>query len=145
MKAFGGSKEVSHVLIDFLAEISLVNCTAKNIGCLIKKLKYCPKENKKAQGEFSTNILNLFLKIIEKTMPIEVFSFSGEPFSGLEIAQLNKRIPKEGFGFFGWIRFSGRSIYTIFKFMSLKGSEIELYLKENVIYYSVNNLSLNKA
>ena len=70
----------------------------------------------------------------------EIFYFSGKPYSGIGLLAL-KELPKDGYCFCGSIRFehkgNGKEIMTIFKLGASKKREIEFFIKDGYLHYTV--------
>lgn len=144
MRKFKTNKELLSTLSGIITETARINIPVESMKEFIGELKICykcPNESK----DYITIILKSLIHMIKNKAPKEVFSFSGGSQSGIKVVS-KKSFPKEGYGFFGWIRFErtkGQSqeedIRRIFQLSAAKDKEIELSIKNNCLLYSVSD------
>jgi hypothetical protein len=85
-------------------------------------------------------ILDTVLAMLKSTSPQEVFVFKGNRESGINLS--SKPFPKDGYCFFGFLRFEPSVLHKnmcIYKFVSVSGSQISLFIRDGKLCYKVYN------
>ena len=135
-----GSAAFSRVL-DFVAKIPLRGSGFREFLCLLYD---------SPSPACAESILDSLTQIITQTSPNEFFVLNGGKQAGIAVGVLpNNNVPSAGYGFFGWIRLERRDqtvgesplMMTVYKLSAHKDCDIELYIKDQVLYYSVSVLS----
>ena len=124
-------------ITDFIIKTSEVNISSKSFKAFLGAIAHVRTFSKENETYLATSFKAL-LKITRQECRRDLFAFNGQPNSGLNI-QLKKEIPKDGFCFFGWIRYERpqNNKMCIFKLGLIKTHEIEFFLQDCFLHYSV--------
>ena len=146
LKKYKQNIENLNLIAGLFTETAIINIPVEIMKEFIGELKesyISPNESK----DYISVILDCLLQMIRNTAPKEIFSFNGGPRSGIGVVS-RKTLPKEGYGFFGWIRFERKikqnqsaeaTQMQIFQLAAAKDKEIEFSIKDNYLFYSVSD------
>lgn len=147
MRVFSSEIEFTKKIAGVLAETAISHIDSQNLKEFMKEMIFI-KQEYGSKFEYVGMILDSVLTMIKPFTQREFFIFSGENESGISLVEINS-FPPEGYCFFGWIRIEpnlkiSREPVTIYKFASKNEMEIELFLEDHFLYYSVriNNRTL---
>ncbi len=108
-----------------------------------------PSSSPGSQQTVVLTVLDSLLQILRAApAPRELFAFSGKPGCGIGLLA-RETLPKEGYCFCGWIRVERRdqsageedgSRMTVFKLGASKDREVELFVRDGFLSYSVSGL-----
>jgi len=142
MKKYKQRKETLSKISKLFTEMAAFNIPVEIMKEFLGELKTSytsPNESK----DYISTILDFLVQMVRTNTPKEVFVFYGEQQSGICLVAL-KNLPKEGYGFFGWIRIERKpqnatETSRIFQLSVYKDKDISFSIKENCFYYSVSD------
>ncbi len=97
IKRYRNSKPFMSELLSFVTDLGCINMRSEALKEFIGQIK------RTASPAHMLKTLDAMLTLLNTTFPKELFVMSGESSSGIVLVPI-KGMPKEGYGFFGWIR-----------------------------------------
>lgn len=124
-------------ITDFITKTMEINISSKSLKAFLGMLAHI-RTCTKAMEKYLIMSFKALVKITKSESRRDLFAFNGQPNSGLSLEQ-KKELPKDGFCFFGWIRYERPQCnrMCIFKLGLIKSHEIELFLQDSFLHYSV--------
>lgn len=117
-----------------MLELCVLGHEKDNLSDLLKSAMTYAENNDDCSTEYSVKIFNELCEWFNKSHPHNVFVFSKETESSIEL--ISKNIPKEGYGFFGWLNvedFNKRM--CIWKAHKTNKTNLELYILNKKLMY----------
>ena len=131
------------MLIEFLTSCMEINSSSLQIKEVIGRLVKASKNPTEDSEHLMLAIMNSLLQLMSREIRPDIIIFSGKSDSGIGMVTL-KTMPTDGYGFFGWIRIERNDLYfqnrkmCIFKLGCSKECELELFIENSCLNYSVN-------
>lgn len=135
--------ELAETLIKFCRDVIQIGASSSCLTQFIKPLNSKPGEIVNYES-LARVILSSLVFLLKEPAYKEVYVFSGRASSGMGLLS-RKGLPKEGFGFCGYVRLERNSQLhsarpmTVFKLGSSTNKEIELLIKDGYIAYRVHS------
>ena len=141
-------------LLEALAQLLCETCVAVTTPATMKK--FLRRSATLTTGdvtelEYSLLFLHAISVAIREKNHKEVFGFSDKGWSGVALTKF--MMPKEGYGFFGWIRLEGvycksttaEEELCVWRFLAENEYEVELMIVDRKLAYSVEDLKKKTA
>jgi hypothetical protein len=155
LRGFKDSRETLKSLVKLLADVMNVKCTGHTFKLLLRELVPYTTDPQ-ANESLVSAVLKAVLQMLKRGSHRhrEVLAFSNAPNSG--VGMVTTTLPRDGFGFFGWLRVEGESRSSpsetsseakmcIFQFSASKDKELELYIQDRMLCYSVHSFAIHRS
>ncbi len=146
MRRFGDGPETLSAISGLATNAASVNTSSQCMKSIIAELAVYndPRIDPAAKQARVLAVVDFLQRALSAESHREVFSFSGKPGCGIGLLA-RKSLPSKGYCFCGWIRveradqsMSGtRGKMTVFKLGASKSREIELFVRDGFLHYSV--------
>ena len=97
LKRYQNSSALMPELLALITDLACTNMKGESLKEFLGQVKTI------STPKYLLSILDSLITMLGTTVPKELFVMTGEPGSGLALSTF-KGLPKEGYGFFGWVR-----------------------------------------
>ena len=148
------NEKILRIIASFLTEISIIDISSQ---CLKEFVSELSEFHDTSESPAYVNIiLDSVLQMLKEISHREIFVFSGQEHSGIGVVP-KSYLPKDGYCLFGWIRLerpdqtdsilnkAQARTMCIYKLGASKEMEIELFIQDNMLHYSVKDIKNKTA